>query len=96
VTALEALVMTGERNEIAAEVSARATALCFDPERDDSFEEVLGEISMRTTCAPGSRPAAPSTLSHANRRLALNNGMLAAAHSSEWSSTGRTPPEPRA
>jgi Apea-like HEPN len=58
VTALEALVMTGERNEIAAELSARATALCFDPERDGSFEEVLGEMSnaydMRSRLAHGS------------------------------------------
>ena len=58
VTALEALVMTGEREEIAAEVSARAAALCFDPERDSTFEEVNEEMShaydMRSRLAHGS------------------------------------------
>lgn len=53
VTALEALTMTGERVEIAAEVSARAAALCFDPERDGSFEEVNEEMScIRHALAP--------------------------------------------
>jgi hypothetical protein len=58
VTALEALTMTGEREEIAAEVSARAAGLCFDPERDGSFEEVNKEMSsaydMRSRLAHGS------------------------------------------
>jgi Apea-like HEPN len=58
VTALEALVMTGEREEIAAEVSARAAALCFDPERDSTFEEVNEQMShaydMRSRLAHGS------------------------------------------
>ncbi|WP_316187415.1 MULTISPECIES: HEPN domain-containing protein [unclassified Bradyrhizobium] len=58
VTALEALVMTDEREEIAAEVSARATALCFDPERDSTFEEVNTEMShaydIRSRLAHGS------------------------------------------
>jgi hypothetical protein len=58
VTALEALVMTGEHIEIASEVSARAAALCFDPERDGTFEEVNTEMlhayDMRSRLAHGS------------------------------------------
>jgi hypothetical protein len=58
VTALEALVMTGEHIEIAAEVSGRAAAICFDPERDSSFDEVYKEMSnafdMRSRLAHGS------------------------------------------
>jgi hypothetical protein len=58
VTALEALVMTGERIDIASEVSARAAALCFDPERDGTFEDVNKEMShaydMRSRLAHGS------------------------------------------
>jgi Apea-like HEPN len=58
VTALEALVMTGEHEEIAAEVSARAAALCFDPERDATFEVVNEEMKnaydMRSRLAHGS------------------------------------------
>jgi Apea-like HEPN len=58
ITALETLVMTGERIEIASEVSARAAALCFDPERDGTYEEVNKEMShaydMRSRLAHGS------------------------------------------
>ena len=50
--------MTGERIEIASEVSARAAALCFDPERDGTFEEVNKEMlhayDMRSRLAHGS------------------------------------------
>jgi hypothetical protein len=58
VTALEALVMTGERVKIASELSARAAALCFDPEGDKTFEEVnsvmLNAYDMRSRLAHGS------------------------------------------
>ncbi|WP_298242041.1 HEPN domain-containing protein [uncultured Bradyrhizobium sp.] len=58
VTALEALVMTGEHIDIASEVSTRAAALCFDPERDGTFEEVNKEMlhayDMRSKLAHGS------------------------------------------
>ena len=50
--------MTGERKQIEAEVSARAAALCFDPERDSKFEEVneqmLHAYDMRSRLAHGS------------------------------------------
>jgi hypothetical protein len=39
-TALEALAMTGEHGDITSILSARAAALCFDPERDKSFDDV--------------------------------------------------------
>lgn len=39
-TALEALVMTGERDDITSILSERAAAMCFDPERDKSFDDV--------------------------------------------------------
>jgi Apea-like HEPN len=58
VTALEALVMTGESSTIAREVSARAAALCFDPKRDKTFDEVNDAMSnvydMRSRLAHGS------------------------------------------
>jgi hypothetical protein len=58
VTALEALVMTGKSNTIASELSDRAAALCFDPERDKIFEEVNDAMSnaydMRSRLAHGS------------------------------------------
>jgi Apea-like HEPN len=58
VTALETLVMTDEHEEIASLLSARAAALCYDPQQEKTFEELnatmLHAYDMRSRLAHGS------------------------------------------
>jgi hypothetical protein len=56
--ALEHLLATGERHGITKRLSERAAALCFDPERDENFAEVVEKFvklySLRSDLVHGS------------------------------------------